>query len=158
MQESSSFSIMVDESTDVSDLKQLAIYGRAVTAGKLKTRYLKIVDIDDGKAATIVDTITSYLQSSRLDLKTFSSFGSDGASVMTGCRGGVATLLRSLNNKMISVHCICHCLALASGQASNQVKYLKQMKENLLALWKYFHFSTVRAANLKKGPGHNGES
>ena len=68
---------------------------------------------------------------------------------MTGCRGGVATLLRSLNNKMISVHCICHRLALASGQASNKVKYLKQMKENLLALWKYFHFSTVRAANLK---------
>ena len=24
------------------------------------------------------------------------------------------------------------------------------MKENLLALWKYFHFSTVRDANLKK--------
>ena len=40
-------------------------------AGKLKTRYWKIVDIDDGKAATIVDAITSYLQTSRLDLKIF---------------------------------------------------------------------------------------
>ena len=42
----------------------------AVTAGKLKTRYLKIVDIDDGMAATVVDAITSYLKkSSGLDLK-----------------------------------------------------------------------------------------
>ena len=67
---------------------------------------------------------------------------------MVGCRGGIATLLHSLNNEMISVHCICHRLALATGQASNQVKYLKQMKYNL-ALWKYFHFSTVWSARLK---------
>ena len=39
-----------------------------MTSGKLKTRYLKIVDIDDGKATTIVDAITSNLQSSGLDL------------------------------------------------------------------------------------------
>ena len=112
---------MVDESTDVSVLKQLAIYGRDVTAGKLKTRYLKIVDIDDGKATTILP----HLESSGKDLNNISSFGSDGASVMIGCCGGVATLLHSLNNEIISVHCICHRLALASGQASNQVKYFK---------------------------------
>ena len=69
---------------------------------------------------------------------------------MTGCRAGVAILLCALNKEMKSVRCICHRLALASGQASNQVKYLKHMKENLLALWKYFHFLTVRVANLKK--------
>ena len=215
MQESTAFSIMVDESTDVSILKQLVIYGRAVAGGKLKTRYLKIIDIDDGKAVTIVDALTAYLHSAGLHLNHMSSFGSDGASVMTGCRGGVATLLRRESSEMIAVHCICHrlalasgqasivdaltaylhsaglhlnhmssfgsdgasvmtgcrggvatllrressemiavhciChrLALASGQASNQVKYLKQMKDHLLSLWKYFHFSTVRSALLK---------
>ena len=48
MLKSSSFSITVDESTDISVLKQLVIYGRAMKAGKLITHYLKIVDIDDG--------------------------------------------------------------------------------------------------------------
>ena len=146
MQESTAFSIMVDESTDVSILKQLVIYGRAVAGGKLKTRYVKIIDIDNGKAVTIVDALTSYLHSAGLHLNQMLSFGSDGASVMIGCRGGVATLLHS---EMIAVHCICHRLALASGQASNQVKYLKQMKDHLLSLWKYFYFSTVRSAELK---------
>ena len=94
MQESSTFSIMVDESTNVSVLKQLVIYGRAVTSGKLKTRYLKIVDIDDGKATTIVDAITSYLQSSGLDLNKISSFGSDGASVMLGLPSCVARTMK----------------------------------------------------------------
>ena len=43
-------------------------------------------------------------------------------SVMTGCHHvGVAALLKCMNNP---VHCICHMLALASGHASNDVKYL----------------------------------
>lgn len=40
-------SVMVDESTDVSLLKQLLLYGRAVAKGELKTRFL---DSSDGKA------------------------------------------------------------------------------------------------------------
>ena len=90
MRRSSAFSIMVDESTDVSVLKQLVLYGRAVAGGKLKTRFLKIVDIEDGKATTIVDAITTYLhESAEFDIDRLSSFGSDGASVMTGCHEGV---------------------------------------------------------------------
>ena len=69
---------------------------------------------------------------------------------MTGRHGGVTTLLKSMNSYiLLSVHCICHRLALTSGQASTDVKYLRKMKEYLLALWKYFHYSPVRSAHLK---------
>ena len=54
---------MVDESTDVSILKQLVLYGRCVVNGAVKTRFLKIIDLADGKALTIVDSITKYLAS-----------------------------------------------------------------------------------------------
>ena len=47
MRGSSAFSIMVDESTDVSMLKQLVLYGRAVVGGELVTRFLIIIDTDD---------------------------------------------------------------------------------------------------------------
>ena len=40
-------------------------------------------------------------------------------------------------------------LALATGQASDEVPYLKKMKEYLLALWKISHYSPARAAGLK---------
>lgn len=147
---SSFYSLMVDESTNISILKQLVLYGRCVVNGELKTRFLKIVDLADGKAPTIVDAITTYLTSVDLGIDTMSSFGSDGASVMTGRHAGVATLLRSKNVQMIAVHCICHRLALASAQASNEIKYLKQMKDHLFALWNYFHHSSVRMAGLKQ--------
>ena len=41
MKGSGAFSIMVDESTDVSILEQLVLYGRAVAEGKLKTHYFE---------------------------------------------------------------------------------------------------------------------
>ena len=82
---------------------------------------MKIVDIEDGRATTIVDAITTCVcESAEVDIGRLSSLGSNGVSVMTGCQGGVATLLWARNSKMISVHCICHRLALATGQASNQ--------------------------------------
>lgn len=58
-------------------------------------------------------------------------------------------MLQLRNSQIIAVHSICHRLALATGQASNHVPYLKHMKEYLLALWKYFHFLPVRSAQLR---------
>lgn len=77
-----------------------------------------------------------------------SSFGSDGASVMVGNRNGVAAKLREHNAGLLSVHCVAHRLALATAQAGNQVPYLKKVKDWLAALWKHFHYSSVRAAGL----------
>ena len=95
-----------------------------------------------------MEAITTYLESVNLSIDHLSSFESDGASVMTGRRAGIATLLKALNSYIISVHCIFHRLALVSGQASCDVKYLQKMKEYLLALWKYFHYSPVWSVHL----------
>ena len=92
--QSDTYSIMVDESTDVSILKQLVCYGRAVVEGKLKTRFLMITDLPDGKADTITSALTQYLSASGLSIDALSSFGSDGARVMTGSRTGVAAQLK----------------------------------------------------------------
>ena len=89
---------------------------------------MKIVDLEDGKALTITNAITSYLECSGLGIENMSSFGSDGASVMVGCRSGVATQLSARNRQMVSVHCVCHILALASSQASSDVSYLKAVQ------------------------------
>ena len=63
------FSLLADESTDISILQQLVLYGRAVVQGKLKSRFLKIVDLEDGKALTITHAITSYFECADLVIK-----------------------------------------------------------------------------------------
>ena len=51
---------------------------------------------------------------------------------------------------MISIHGVCHRLALASSQASRDVSYLKKFKDYLLTLYNFFHSSPVKSARLKQ--------
>ena len=69
---------MVDESTDVTVQKQLVLYGRTVVEGKLSTRFLKVVNLPDGKACTITQALITYFESVELSIDSLSSFGSDG--------------------------------------------------------------------------------
>ena len=112
-------------------------------------RLLKVIDLPDGKAGTITTAITTYIESIELSIDIMPSFGSGGANVMLGHHSGVAARMCNLNTQIIAVHCICHRLALASGQASNEVPYLKKVKEYLISLWKFFHYSPVHTSGLK---------
>ena len=76
------------------------------------------------------------------------SFGSDGASVMTGRRTGVATRLRAHNPEMMSLHCSAHPLALASSQAAEGVAYMKSFSSHLVTLYYHIANSPVREAVL----------
>ena len=148
MHESSNISIMVDESTDVAVFKQLVVYGRGVMGGKLECHFLGIRDLPDGRAVTIEKSLSTFLQDINFHVTDISSFGSDGASVMTGRREGVATLLKRINNNIISIHCVAHRLALATSQASQSITYLCRFKEILFSLFYFYHNSTVRQAGL----------
>ena len=48
---------MIDESTDVSMLKQLVVYGRSVVDGKLECHFLGMRDLPDGRASTIETSV-----------------------------------------------------------------------------------------------------
>ena len=74
-----------------------------------------MIDLEDGKAPTITNAITAYLESADLDTQEMSSFGSDGASVMIGCRTGVATQLSALNQQNNDI-CPLHLSQISFGQ------------------------------------------
>ena len=139
---------MADESTDIAILKQLVVYGRAVVDGKLECHFLGIRDIVVMVELQPLKNVLDFLHDTRFDINNVSSFGCDGASVMTGCREGVATQLKCLNKNIISIHCVAHRLALATSQASQSIPYLCRFKEILSSLFYFFHNSAVRQAGL----------
>ena len=83
-----------------------------------------------------------------LDLKiqNVKAFTSDGASVMTGHQIGVATQLSEHENcqTMLSVHCICHRLALACNDTGDELSYIQEFEKTLLQLWKFLKNSPKR--------------
>ena len=145
MLQSDSISLMVDESTDVLVLKQQVIYGRCVVDGELRSHFLGMKDLINGTAETIETSLVQFLQYVGLNV---SSFGSNGASVMTGRQNGVATQLWRMNSGIVSIHCIAHCLELAVSQASQSIPYLALFKEILSSHFYFYHNSPVGRSGL----------
>ena len=146
--QSDSIALMVEESSDTSMLKQLVIYSRCVVDGGLKSHFLGIRDLFNGTAEKIETFLVQFLQDVGLSLSNVSSFGSDGASVITGRRNGVAAPLQRVNSSIMSIHCVAHCLALAFSHASQSIPYLACFKEILSNLFYFDHNSPVRQSRL----------
>ena len=149
MRDSAFYALMTDESTDIAVLKQLVQLGRYVTASEgVKTSYLCIVDIPDGKAVSILDAIMYFLDGKLLNIAKLRGFGSDGAAVITGRLTGVSTRLKAHAQRLISIHCANHRLALAAAHAADNIPYLKRFKTNIHLLFWFYQNSSVRLAGL----------
>ena len=103
-------------------------------------------------ADAIVACITKKFEELNIEIRKLRAFVSDGASVMVGVKGGVAAKLREdFTQTMINIHCICHRLALACGDTGDNYKFIKNVEENLIGLWKFLKNSSKTIAHLRGG-------
>lgn len=63
---------------------------------------------------------------------------------MLGARSGLATRLKELYPTLISVHCICHKLALTCADTSKDLDYIAGVERDLRTLWKAMENSPKR--------------
>ena len=144
------YSIMIDESTDVSVIKELVIYVRYLSAsGEIKNSFLSIVELPKG-TAEVNEQLVPFLKKSSILLSHLVGFASDRANVMTGCHNGVAVRLARRQPLLTSIHCVAHRLALAASQAGDDVRYISNtFKPTLQQLFYFYEISAVRIAGLK---------
>lgn len=102
------YSIIIDESTDISIHKNLVIYTKFLDDGVPRTAFLKLLELESATALDIEQAVVAYLQKHAIALANLTGFGSDGASVMLGNRNGVATRLLAHAPYMTSSHCAAH--------------------------------------------------
>ncbi|CAB4037742.1 zinc finger 862-like, partial [Paramuricea clavata] len=157
------FGLLCDEVCDISNQEQLLTFIKYVDpqTNKATTDFLSANDLfqnsQSADANTIWTVLNKQLEDSKLEKSKLASFASDGASVMTGKKNGVAAKLRSDNKPLINVHCIAHRLALACGDASNSVSYILTMEKILIQLWSLFKNSPKKAAKYAKAVMHASE-
>ena len=53
---------------------------------------------------------------------------------MVGCKSGVVTRLRQVTKDLLATHCIAHRLALGTGAAADQIRYLVKFQDNMYRL------------------------
>ncbi|KAJ4941574.1 hypothetical protein JOQ06_011453 [Pogonophryne albipinna] len=116
-----SFSIALDESTDISDTAQLLIFIRTVTEDfEIGEELLSMESIKDGtRGIDICDALCRSLDAYNVELTSMVGVTTDGAPAMVGRKAGAVSLLsdKVANNggeNLIKYHCIIHQEALAA--------------------------------------------
>jgi hypothetical protein len=121
---SGSFCILSDEVTDISNIQQLVTFIKYFDAEMCmpQTKFINTSDLLEESTSTsasaqaIFSSLKNLIEKNlKLDLKGVKALCSDGVSVFTGRREGVAALFRKQEQckNIINIHCICHRLATA---------------------------------------------
>ena len=155
-QQASCMGLLIDEVMDIAQREQLVSFIRYVDPDthEVKTDFLAVNDIlensSSANAETIKSVVVKQLSDCDLDINKLSGLSTDGASVMVGKENGVAAKLKREAKMLLNVHCICHRLALACGDANDDISYIKTVEKVLIQLWSFFHNTGKRTAAYTK--------
>ena len=152
------FGVMVDDMTDIANLEQMIGFIQYYNRGseKVEVKFLCLENVfassDAADSLTITSILLKLIEKHSLNFDWFKSFVSDGASVMVGERSGVATRLKADERiqSLISVHCVCHKLALACTDTLNDLATIKKMQNTLNTLWRLLDNSNKKTAIFLK--------
>lgn len=109
------FTVLVDETSDISGVEQVSLCARYVNTETLKLRedFLCFVTTSDFTGAGIADLILKTLVSIGIDITYLRGQGYDGAASMSGKYNGVQAHILKLHPLAVYTHCAAHCLNLA---------------------------------------------
>eukprot|EP00662_Eupelagonemidae_sp_cell21_P058123 gene58123-biopygen97929 len=139
---------MIDESTDISVTKQLAICIRFLTKdGRIAERLLAFKSLTGCAAADIAECVRKVLGDLGLPGINCCALGADGATVMSGKDGGAQQYIL-LNPFMQYVWCRAHCLNLACISAVEDNPRIETCMNDVRELWVFFKASSGRLTTL----------
>jgi len=149
--ESTYVSIMVDETTDISNKEQLTLAMRRIDHNlDVYEEFLGMYQIDSTTAESITSTILDALLRFKVPLTKLCGQCYDGCSTMAGSRNGVAARILAMEPKAVFTHCYGHALNLAVSDTIKKCVMLRDCLDTCYELIKLIKWSPKRDAMLKK--------
>ncbi|XP_054709265.1 uncharacterized protein LOC129218971 [Uloborus diversus] len=96
------FSILVDETTDVSTIKQMTFCVRFIEEGKVQEEFLQFIPITDATGKGLAETIIKTINDLNLQPQCIVGQGYDGARAMSGDIKGVQALIQETYPRALS--------------------------------------------------------
>ena len=108
------FSVLADETTDISCEEQLTLCARYVSDDfAIEESFLQFVPITDLSGKNLASTILNNLSDIGIDVSKMRGQGYDGATAMSGRLNGAQAYIREIIPIALYVHCAAHSLNLA---------------------------------------------
>lgn len=144
------FSVLIDESTDLSNDKNLCILVRYYKNGKCITQLLDLVKMlaDGGTAENMYKTFVECLKTHNLNINNIVGYCSDNANVMMGKMNSFQSYLIKDNPNIFILGCICHSAHLIASHAADELP--KNVESLMHSLCSYFSRSPKRQAILEE--------
>ncbi|KAK5649293.1 hypothetical protein RI129_000322 [Pyrocoelia pectoralis] len=144
------FSILADETTDISCVEQMTLCARYVDLESVTVRedFLQFVPIYDMSGKGIGEVIMRKLREFGIDTDNLYGQGYDGASAMSGAFSGVQALVRKEVPNALYVHCSSHSLSLAISDSCS-LPLIKNCMGTVGKVYDFFN-TPKRQAVLRK--------
>ncbi|XP_026821717.1 52 kDa repressor of the inhibitor of the protein kinase-like [Rhopalosiphum maidis] len=148
------FSVISDESADISGVEQLTIVIRFLDKQsspiKIREEFLGFLPLDKLDAESVATKILFYLfnfilfmEDCGLNLSKLYGQGYDSCAIMAGKVGGVAKLIRNRYNKALYFHCASHRLNLVIN-GLNKIMVIRNTISTIKEIIKFYRESTLR--------------
>ncbi|GBM12527.1 repressor of the inhibitor of the protein kinase [Araneus ventricosus] len=144
------YSVLADETTDISQIEQFSLCVRYVEDQSYKIRedFLTFVPVYDVIGAGLANTVLETLSILGLDLKKMRGQGYDGAATMRGQFRGVQASIKEKLPLALYTHCFSHSLNLCLSDASN-IPSIRNCMGVIKEVCRFFHLSAKRTEILK---------
>lgn len=115
------FSLIIDESTDISCQKHLAICARfySETENRIVSQFLGIVPVTVTTGEALYNAVKTFLEAG-IDLKKCFALGTNGASNLCGNNNSLYSRLKKDNSNILLIKCICHSLHLTLSKDNEE--------------------------------------
>ena len=148
------YSILADEAIDVSNTQQLVVCIRWVTKDlEVEEDFIGLVPLERAPADVTAAATNDVLMKLSLPISNANTQCHDRCSTVVGSKKGVATIIKQSQPNCLLIHCCCHALNLAVGDAIKNVLVLKESLEDPYELTKLIKYSPKRQAALQRKQG-----
>ena len=139
--------VMIDETTDVSNHEQVVVCVRWVNADfDIQEDFIGLSQVDQIDAGTLVGVIKDIFLRMNISLHKLRGQCYDGAATMAGLRSGVAKQIQDVEPRAVYTHCYGHSLNLACADTIKTCKLLKDALDTTHEITKLIKKSPRRNA------------
>ncbi len=145
------FTVMVDKTTDVSNMEQVVVCLRRVSETfKVYEEFVGLYDVASTRTETIYAAITDVFLRMNLSVSKVRGQCYDGAATTSGVKSGVVAHLCAAEPRAVYTHCYGHSLYLARSDTIKRCKLMQDALDTTHKITKLIKKSPTREDIFKK--------